>query len=101
MLYDKYVNNRKDFETKLAEDELTNLSRQVESKAEAIRRKNPGTDIGIDAVSFTRRELREYSGWTGTRLHIHLSSLVDLEYVTIRKTARSNLKQYGMVQEAL
>lgn len=33
--YDKYVNHRKDFETKLAEDKLTNLIRQVESNVEA------------------------------------------------------------------
>lgn len=33
--YDKYVNHRKDLEMKLAEDELTNLIRQVESKVEA------------------------------------------------------------------
>lgn len=32
-------------------------------------------------VRFTRRELREASGWSNTQLHVHLTRLVELEYV--------------------
>lgn len=32
-------------------------------------------------VRFTRRELREACGWSNTQLHVHLTRLVELEYV--------------------
>jgi DNA primase catalytic core len=34
-------------------------------------------------IPFSRRELREFTGWTNTRLHIHLKELVDFEYIVI------------------
>ena len=35
------------------------------------------------AVGFSRREVREFTGWTNTRLHIHLKELADFEYVIV------------------
>jgi DNA primase len=32
-------------------------------------------------VRFTRRELREASGWSNTQVHVHLTRLLELEYV--------------------
>jgi len=32
-------------------------------------------------VRFTRRQVREATGWSNTQLHVHLSRLIDLEYV--------------------
>ena len=34
-------------------------------------------------IPFSRREIREFAGWTNTRLHIHLKELVDFEYIVI------------------
>jgi hypothetical protein len=34
-------------------------------------------------VSFTRREVREFSGWNNTRRHNHLSELLELQYVAL------------------
>ncbi len=40
-------------------------------------------------VSFTRREVRDFTGWGDTQLKVHLSRLVELEYVlTHRAEAR-------------
>jgi DNA primase len=33
---------------------------------------------------FSRRELREATGWGNTQLHVHLNQLVELEYLAIR-----------------
>jgi hypothetical protein len=41
-------------------------------------------------LSFSRRDIREFTGWTNTRLHIHLKELVDFEYVII-ETGRNGL----------
>ena len=35
-----------------------------------------------DAV-FSRREIREYAGWSNSRVHRYLQELVDLEYVLV------------------
>lgn len=32
-------------------------------------------------VRFTRRQVREVTGWSNTQLHVHLTRLIDLEYV--------------------
>ncbi|OQW96274.1 MAG: hypothetical protein BWK77_05555 [Verrucomicrobia bacterium A1] len=34
-------------------------------------------------VLFSRREVREFTGWTNTRLHIHLKELADFEYLAV------------------
>lgn len=37
-----------------------------------------------EACLFSRRELREATGWGNTQLHVHLNQLVELEYLAIR-----------------
>ena len=41
-------------------------------------------------ILFSRREVREFTGWTNTRLHIHLKELVDFEYLAV-ETGRNGL----------
>lgn len=38
-------------------------------------------------VRFTRREVREYTGWGHTQIRVHLGRLEDLEYV-VRRSAQ-------------
>lgn len=34
-------------------------------------------------ISFTRRDIREHTGWSNTRVHRYLKELIDLEYVLV------------------
>lgn len=56
-------------------DELSRPSRDLLAQLEEMKQKRK------ESASFTRREIREHTGWTNTRLHIHLHELVDFEYV--------------------
>ena len=44
----------------------------------------------LSDFSFSRRELREFTGWSNTRLHVHLRELVDFEYIVI-ETGRNGM----------
>ena len=46
---------------------------------------------------FTRREVREATGWSNTQLRLHLQRLVELEYVLVHRGARGQ----GFVYELL
>ena len=51
-------------------------------------------------ISFSRREIRDFTGWTNTRLHIYLRELIDMEYVLI-DSGRNNTsrQQYRLLYE--
>jgi hypothetical protein len=47
---------------------------------------------------FSRRELREHTGWSQTQLRVHLERLVDMEYVLVCRTGRRGQSyQYALV----
>jgi len=50
-------------------------------------------------IPFSRRELREFSGWTNTRLHIHLKELVDFEYIVIETGRNGTPFRYRLAWE--
>jgi len=54
---------------------------------------------GRTEISFSRRDIREATGWTPTRLHIHLKELVDLEYVLLDSGRNGMLCRYRMAYE--
>jgi len=48
---------------------------------------------------FSRRQLREHCGWTNTQIHVHLSRLVELEYVLAHRSARGQGFSYELVYD--
>jgi DNA primase len=55
-------------------DELSHPSRNLLAELEKM--------VGEqEAASFTRREIRQYTGWSNYRVHTHLKELVDYEYL--------------------
>jgi hypothetical protein len=48
---------------------------------------------GIEAVYFTRRQIREHLGWTDWQIRAHIRQLEELEYLHVRAGARG--KQYA------
>jgi hypothetical protein len=54
---------------------------------------------GRTEISFSRRDIREATGWTPTRLHIHLKELVELEYVLLDSGRNGMLCRYRLAYE--
>jgi hypothetical protein len=54
---------------------------------------------GIDAADFrfSRRDVRERTGWGDTQLKIHLSRLVDLEYLLVHRGGRGQSFVYELL----
>jgi len=48
---------------------------------------------------FSRRQLREHSGWGDTQLKIHLHRLVELEYLLIHRGPRGNSFSYELLYD--
>ena len=49
---------------------------------------------------FTRREIRERTGWSGTQIRRHLEHLIELEHVTQRGGRNGLLMQYELLTNA-
>jgi hypothetical protein len=50
----------------------------------------------IDEVYFTRRMIREYTGWTDWQVKAHIKQLEDLEYLHVRVGARGKEYAYAL-----
>lgn len=50
-------------------------------------------------IKFTRREIREYSGWSNYRVHTHLKELLDLEYVCMESGRNGSVHKYKLAYE--
>ena len=51
------------------------------------------------SVSFTRREIREFAGWSNYRVHIHLRELVEFEYVSAESDRVNNTYRYRLLYD--
>jgi DNA primase len=56
---------------------------------EAAKRKN--------RRAFTRRDIREFTGWSQARVHRYLSELVELEYVVLESGRNGTLQTYRLL----
>ena len=50
-------------------------------------------------VSFTRRQIREYTGWSNYRVHIHLKELAEFEYISAESDRLNNTHRYRLLYE--
>jgi hypothetical protein len=48
---------------------------------------------------FTRREVMERTGWTKTRLHIHLQELMDMELVILESGKKNTVQTYKLLYD--
>ena len=62
-------------------DLLTQLEELATARVKALLKENKENKHRATDISFSRRDIREFSGWTNTRLHIHLKELSDFEYM--------------------
>jgi DNA primase len=61
---------------------------------DAAKRKNLGPHGG-----FTRRQIREASGWSQARVHRYLTELLDLEYVLTESGRNGQLQTYRLLYD--
>lgn len=65
-------------------------ARQTDTMEPALKR---------DDISFTRRDVREFTGWSNTRVHRYMKELVDLEYVLTESGKNGSLYRYRLAYE--
>ena len=82
-------------------DELSHPARslleQLETLADARLAAGGDPEAGRLSVSFTRREVREFSGWSNYRVHTHLKELVEYEYVQVDAGRNGVTGRYRLV----
>ena len=84
-------------------DELSVPSRDLLGVLEALvnerLRSLETTDTRARDITFTRRDLREFSGWSNYRVHTHLKELVELEYVLVLSGHERSRHPYRLAQD--
>lgn len=82
-------------------DELSRPGRDLLSQLEELIRKRKdgkGKDETI-SLTFSRRDIREHTGWSNARVHRYLKELLDLEYVLTDSGRNGTLCRYRLVYE--
>jgi len=78
---------------------LLQLDEMVEKSIKRLNKENPDHAPGRTEITFSRREIRESTGWAHTRVHRYLKELVDLEYVIIDSGRNGTLCRYRLAYE--
>ena len=53
--------------------------------------------LQIDKKTFSRKEIMEFTGWTKTRLHIHLTELIEMELLLPEPSKKGQLQTYKLL----
>ena len=78
-------------------DELAKPSRTLLSSIYSmVKEIADKQDIAIDEVYFTRRMIREYTGWSDWQIRAHIKQLEELEYLHVRIGARGKEYAYAL-----
>ena len=68
----------------MSRDLLAQLERMVEERITKQTDPEQGSKPRVDEITFTRRDIREYTGWPNMRVVRYLKQLVDMELVVAR-----------------
>jgi DNA primase len=70
---------------------------------ETAKEKSPGAPRGAHWVqaspAFTRRQIREFTGWSNARVHRYLRELIELEYVLVENGRNGVLQRYRLAYD--
>jgi energy-coupling factor transporter ATP-binding protein EcfA2 len=81
-------------------DELPPQTRKLLGLIEAMVSEGCARErIKRDAYRFSRRQIREQTGWGNTQLKVHLGRLEELEYLLIHKGGRGQSLEYELLYE--
>ena len=56
-------------------------------------------NVNMDAVRFTRKQLREANGWSDTALKVHLARLVEMEYLLVHLNGHQQRYHYELLYQ--
>lgn len=73
---------------KMLDERLTQLAK---SEPDNLKRRSD--------LTFTRRDVREFAGWSNYRTHTHLKELIDLEHVIIESGRSNSLQHYRLLYD--
>jgi hypothetical protein len=76
-------------------DLLIELDEMLEDKVKELKDEAPSRT----GITFSRRDIRNCTGWSNTRLHIHLRELVEFEYVVIQSGRNGIPFRYRLAYE--
>jgi len=78
-------------------DELANPSRTLLSSIyKMVKEIADKGNVSIDEIYFTRRMIREYTGWSDWQIRAHIRQLEELEYLYVRIGARGKEYAYAL-----
>jgi hypothetical protein len=80
-----------------ARDLLEQISCMVEQKLKNLKEADKESLLQKEDISFTRREIMNFTSWRKTRLHIHLRELIECEYVVLHARRLGGLQYYRMM----
>jgi 5S rRNA maturation endonuclease (ribonuclease M5) len=63
------------------------------------RKSSSATMLGRTDITFCRRDVREFTGWTNYRVHTHMKELVELEYVLVESGRNGMPYRYRLAYE--
>ena len=79
-------------------DELSRPSRDLLYELEKmVQQRTTNEEQRTSSVSFTRREIREFTGWSNYRVHTHLKELIELEYLSAEADRVTNGHRYRLL----
>ncbi len=82
-------------------DELAPQTRRLlELVCEMVKKRCDECGVDRSDLRFTRRDIREWTGWGNTQLKIHLHRLEDLEYLLVHAGGRGQSFVYELAYEA-
>jgi hypothetical protein len=75
------------------------LEKMLDKRVEQLKEKDSDRIIKRSDITFTRRDIREYTAWTNTRLHTHLKELISMEYVIMINGRTNSLQTYRLIYD--
>ena len=78
---------------------LEELEKMVRRQLEKESADTAGNSASMRRISFTRRQIREYTGWSNYRVHIHLKELAEFEYISCETDRLNNTHRYRLLYE--
>ncbi len=75
------------------------LDEMVEKVAERHKKDGDEHIPRRTSVTFSRRDIREFSGWAHTRVHRYLKELIELEYVIQESGRNGTMCRYRLAYE--
>ena len=81
-------------------DELPPQTRKLLNRIHAMVEENSYKEkISASAYRFSRKDVRDYSGWGNTQIRVHMDRLMEMEYVLAHRGQRGQSYEYELLYQ--